>query len=96
LTAILDLLQAMDQLETFMTVLTMYDMNIRGSQIWSQIWVLYKDFCGKDPRKMAKVVKQRDSQMIEYLNSQAKQEGSSEMATHHGVASWYRKNQNLS
>lgn len=52
--------------EGIFTVITMDDMNIRGSQIW----VGYKDHCKQNIDKFIKAIKNRDKKMIETINKE--------------------------
>lgn len=57
--------------DSFMLILGLDDMNIRGSQIWQ----IYKYYCEEDIEKFRKVIKDRDADMIQYLNEQSAVEG---------------------
>ncbi len=48
----------------FIRILSLDDMNIRGSQIW----VGYKDVCGSDIDKFIRAIKNRDTEMIDHIN----------------------------
>lgn len=54
-----------DDPAALMDVLSLDDMNIRGSQIW----LGYKDHCGEDIEKFAKAIKDRDEAMIATINA---------------------------
>lgn len=56
---------------SFMLILGLDDMNIRGSQIWQ----IYKYYCEEDIEKFRQVIKDRDVDMIQYLNEQNAVEG---------------------
>jgi hypothetical protein len=47
-----------------MTILSLDDMNIRGSQIW----VGFKDFCGEDIHRFIKAIQNRDPNMVAAIN----------------------------
>ena len=62
-------LQAMMQLEKndpvgLLLAMHLDDMNIRGTQIW----ICYKDFCGQDLHKFIACIKNRDIEMIRFVN----------------------------
>ena len=50
----------------FMLILSLDDMNIRGSQIWQ----VYKYYCEEDVEKFKKVIQDRDADMVQYLNEE--------------------------
>ncbi len=54
-----------DDPAALMTLLSLDDMNMRGSQIW----VGYKDHCGEDIEKFAQCINDRDSEMIATVNA---------------------------
>lgn len=54
--------------ESLSTILSLDDMNIRGSQIW----VAYKDFAGKDMEKFLKAVRDRDPEMVAVVNREVR------------------------
>lgn len=45
-------------------ILDLDDMNIRGTQIW----IGFKDYCGKDLEKFIEACKNRDKGMIDFIN----------------------------
>ena len=49
-----------------LALLSMDDMNIRGTQIW----VGYKDYCGEDIDKFLKCLKDRDQSMVDTINNE--------------------------
>lgn len=49
---------------SFLEILSLDDMNIRGSQIW----VGYKDHCGEDLAKFIECIIQRDQDMVDTIN----------------------------
>lgn len=51
----------------FMLILSLDDMNIRGSQVWT----VYKDYCNEDIEKFKEVIHNRDNDMIEFINEQS-------------------------
>lgn len=63
LTVLVDMLKTQDP-TALMNILSLDDMNIRGSQIW----VGYKDHCGSDMDKFIQAVKDRDADMVETIN----------------------------
>lgn len=71
-------------------MLTLDDMNMRGSQIW----VAFKDHCGENIEKLAGLIKNRDQDMVNTVNEQCFNpslgEGYSELAVTSG-ASWAHK-----
>ncbi len=60
----------------FMELLSLDDMNIRGTQIW----VAYKDFAKEDIDIFLEAVKKRDSKMVDEVNKQG------QMGNHDHVA----------
>lgn len=52
--------------EGLMLILSLDDMNVRGSQIW----VGYKDYCGEDINKFVQCINDRDRDMLNTINSQ--------------------------
>jgi hypothetical protein len=48
----------------FIWILSLDDMNIRGTQIW----VGYKDVCESNIEKFIEAIKKRDKKMIDYIN----------------------------
>jgi hypothetical protein len=50
-----------------MILLHLYDMNIRGPQIW----LAYKDWAGQDLGKLIKAVMARDLELVTFLNAYA-------------------------
>lgn len=48
-------------------ILSLDDMNIRGSQIW----VAYKDHCNEDINALIECIKSRDEQMVDTVNANA-------------------------
>ncbi len=69
ITAITQLLN--ESVENYFLILGLDDMNIRGSQIWQ----VYKYYCGEDVNKFKKVIQDRDADMIRFLNEQNAFEG---------------------
>lgn len=63
----------------FMEMLSLDDMNIRGSQIW----LGYKDHCGEDIDKFLKCVKDRDDEMVKTINEYP---DGKELAVHGGAS----------
>jgi len=57
--------------EAFINILSLDDMNIRGSQIW----IAYKNFCGNDLKKLIECIKNRDKKMIDKINEESKRSG---------------------
>jgi hypothetical protein len=51
----------------FMYLLSLDDMNIRGSQIW----VGYNDFCKGNIDTFIDKIRNRDQKMVDYINSRA-------------------------
>jgi len=49
-----------------MILLSLDDMNMRGSQIW----VGYKGHCGEDIEKFVQCINDRDSNMVEVVNKE--------------------------
>jgi len=64
----------------FMYLLHLDDMNMRGSQIWCA----YKDVCGEDMDVFIDKIKTRDNKMIDYINSQSVNCGTTEIVVKHG------------
>lgn len=64
------------------SVLSLDDMNIWGSQIW----IGYKDYCGSDLDKFAECIKQRDQGMIDKINEFGKMGNHSEIAVEGGAS----------
>ena len=62
-----------------MSVLSLDDMNIRGSQIW----IGYKDYCKQDIDKFKQAIQARDPEMVAVIN---KESGSEEQAVTHGAS----------
>lgn len=58
-------------------LLSLDDMNIRGSQIW----IAYKDHCGEDIEKLIEEIENRSYTMVETVNMNS---GSAEVAVCHG------------
>ena len=52
-----------------LTVLTLDDMNIRGTQVW----VGYKDHCGQDINRFMEAIHKREQAMIDCINKVGKQ-----------------------
>lgn len=50
-----------------LTILSLDDMNIRGSQIW----IGYKDFCESDLGVFVQAIKDRSKDMVDLINSNA-------------------------
>ncbi len=59
------LMQLVAKSELF-TILNMNDMNIRGTQIW----LCYKDVCGQDMDLLIEKCRNRDEDMVKYVNEQ--------------------------
>ncbi len=53
-----------DDPAALMTILSLDDMNMRGSQIW----VGFKDHCGRDIEKFAQCITERDADMVATVN----------------------------
>jgi hypothetical protein len=66
----------------FMQVLSLDDMNIRGTQIW----VGYKDYCGEDILKFRECVKTRDPGMVEAINNEGRAGNHTWMAVTSGAS----------
>ena len=67
----------------FLTLLSIDDMNLRGSQIW----VAYKDHCKEDILLFLELIRERDQAMVDAINaSQGLPEGTPPAVTH--GASW--------
>lgn len=67
------------------TMLSLDDMNIRGSQIW----LGYKDHCGQNIDKFIECVDNRDVEMVNTIN---KHSGMNEVAVVDGASFTRRKN----
>lgn len=61
----------------FMLILGLDDMNIRGSQIWQ----VYKYYCNEDVEKFKEVIRNRDADMVQYINEQNAAEGQEKAVT---------------
>ena len=73
----------------FMLLLGLDDMNIRGSQVWEAYKYLYNE----DAKKFAKAVKNRDKNMVDFINQEMASVGGEKAVT--GGASFDRnKNPN--
>lgn len=48
----------------FILIFALDDMNIRGTQIW----IGYKDFCKENLEDFIKAIKDRNKEMIDYIN----------------------------
>ena len=66
-----------DPMSGFMLLLGLDDMNIRGSQIWQ----IYKYYCEEDIEKFKEVIRNRDADMVQYLNEQNAAEGQEKAVT---------------
>lgn len=66
-----------DAMSGFMLLLGLDDMNIRGSQIWQ----VYKYYCEEDVEKFKEVIRNRDADMVQYLNEQNAVEGQEKAVT---------------
>jgi hypothetical protein len=64
-------------------ILSLDDMNIRGTQIW----VGYSDYCGKDIEKFAQCIKDRDKEMIAAINREGLKGNHEALAVQHGGSS---------
>lgn len=64
-----------------MLLLGLDDMNIRGSQIWE----IYKYYCGEDAEKFAELVSSRNEDMIQFVNENLARVGG-EKAVVHGAS----------
>lgn len=62
LSVLIDMLKANPL--NLLEMLSLDDMNIRGTQIW----VGYKDYCGEDLEKFLAAVKSRDPEMVKVIN----------------------------
>jgi hypothetical protein len=65
LRVLMDILK-MNELNGFFLILSLDDMNIRGTQIW----VGYKNFCGEDIFKFIEAVTNRSLEMIDLINQE--------------------------
>lgn len=63
----------------FFTILTLDDMNIRGTQIW----IGYKDHCNSDLDVFIKAVKDRDQAMVDKINEVGAMGNHEEIAKRH-------------
>ena len=70
------------QQDAFMQVLSLDDMNIRGSQIW----IAYKNFCNSDIKTLIECIKNRDKNMIDKINEESKKSGISWIAVEGGAS----------
>lgn len=68
---------------SMMNILSLDDMNLRGSQIW----VAYKDYCGESIELFMDCVKSRDAQMIEAVNITSAKYGTRDKAVRYGASS---------
>jgi hypothetical protein len=66
----------------FMTLLSLDDMNIRGTQIW----IAFKDYCNQDYAKLENAIKTRDPLMIEKINAEGKLGNHPHRAIHSGAS----------
>ena len=66
----------------FLQLLSLDDMNIRGSQIW----VAYKDYCGESIDLFLDAVKKRDETMIEAVNIVSAKSGLKDKAIRSGAS----------
>lgn len=78
-TVILELLNR-DKNFGFMTLLSLDDMNIRGTQIW----IAFKDYCNQDYDKFEKAIKSRDPLMVEKVNAEGMKGNHPHKAVTHG------------
>ena len=83
LTAIMALMQE-DALTSSMLLLGLDDMNIRGSQIW----IAYKDLYREDAKKFAEAIKNRDIEMIDFINEEYAALGEEEKAVKEGATTY--------
>ena len=72
-----------DNPASMMNVLSLDDMNMRGSQIW----VAYKDYCGESIDLFMESVKKRDTQMVEAVNIVCAKCGVNDKAVQYGASS---------
>ncbi len=73
------LLQLLESPADLVLVLSLDDMNIRGSQIW----IGYKDHCGEDMDAFREAIRSRDAKMVETINANS---GSAEIAVTSGAS----------
>ena len=78
LNVLIDLSHTMDDFFTY--ILSLDDMNIRGSQIW----VGYKDYCNQNIDDFKNAIKARDPEMVRVINSVCSTYG--ELAVTHGAS----------
>lgn len=72
-----------DPNNAILSILSLDDMNIRGSQIW----IGYKDHCGQDMDNFIKAVQERDTAMIDKINEQGALGNHKEKAIPSGASS---------
>lgn len=85
LTFLLDTLKSKSPESVFVFILNLDDMNIRGSQIW----LGYKHYCKFDSNKFIKLVNNRDSNLVHFINQESEKDGLEEKARTHGASFVY-------
>jgi len=78
---LMELMKA-DQIDGFMRLLDLDDMNIRGSQVW----LGYKDHCGEDMDTFMAAVRDRDKDMVSTINAQRWPKDTAEVAVANGAS----------
>ena len=68
--------------ESFMLLLDLDDMNIRGTQIW----LAYKDYCAESIDLFVEAVKKRDDDFVEAVNILAAKQGTWFKAVRYGAS----------
>jgi len=63
-------------------IISLDDMNIRGTQIW----IGYKDYCDKDIKKFIEAIKKRDPAMVDVINREGLNGNHKEMAVTSGAS----------
>jgi hypothetical protein len=82
ITALAELLKGSGREEAFGLILDLDDMNMRGSQIW----VAYSDYCKKDVAKFKAAVRERDAEMIAFVNGHRGHAVGTPPAVQHGAS----------
>ena len=82
LTVMMRLMEKRGHMDGIFDILSLDDMNMRGSQIW----VAYKDYCGQDIEKFIVCIKERDQAMVDAVNA-CEGTGTTERAVTHS-GSW--------
>jgi hypothetical protein len=57
-----------DYVVGFVNILSLDDMNIRGTQIW----VGYKDYCGEKLDSFIEAIRTRDQEMVDVINKEGR------------------------